>query len=161
MKNITIQNYKQLVSIRADIAFEEKVNRFVIMCVEHYAYSVNKSSSETYFIMKDSGVIKEIMDDYEDMHGMSTYSINEYIGKRLSLNSGNNSKKSNHVLAKTILITQTVELLVKKYNISILEARDRLYKSDVIRMLDDDGTGLYGESALYLMSLYEMYENNH
>ena len=62
-----------------------------------------------------------------------------------------------HVLSKTILITQTIELIAKKYKLSIEEARDRFYKSDVIRMLDDDSTGLYGESALYLLSLYEEY----
>lgn len=35
------------------------------------------------------------------------------------------------------------------------EARDRFYHSKVIELLDDDETGLYGESALYLLSLYE------
>lgn len=66
-----------------------------------------------------------------------------------------------HVLSKTILITQTVELIAKKYKLTIEEARDRFYKSDVVRMLDDDSTGLYGESALYLLSLYdECIKNN-
>lgn len=66
-----------------------------------------------------------------------------------------------HVLSKTILITQTVELIAKKYKLTIEEARDRFYKSDVVRMLDDDNTGLYGESALYLLSLYdECVKNN-
>ena len=60
-----------------------------------------------------------------------------------------------HVLSKTILITQTIELIAKKYKLSIEEARDKFYASDVIDLLDDDETGLYGESALYLLSLYE------
>ena len=60
-----------------------------------------------------------------------------------------------HVLAKTILISQTVELIAKEYKLSVEEARDRFYKSDVIDMLDDDETGLYGCSALYLFSLYK------
>ena len=60
-----------------------------------------------------------------------------------------------HVLSKTILISQTIELIAKKYKLSIEEARDRFYNSKVIKMLDDDETGLYGESALYLLSLYE------
>lgn len=60
-----------------------------------------------------------------------------------------------HVLAKTILISQTIELIAKKYKLSIEEARKRFYESDVVEMLDDDETGLYGESALYLLSLYE------
>ena len=60
-----------------------------------------------------------------------------------------------HVLSKTILISQTIELIAKKYKLSIEDARNRFYQSDVIEMLDDDETGLYGESALYLLSLYE------
>ena len=60
-----------------------------------------------------------------------------------------------HVLSKTILISQTIELIAKKYKLSIKEARDSFYNSKVIEMLDDDETGLYGESALYLLSLYE------
>lgn len=60
-----------------------------------------------------------------------------------------------HVLAKTILISQTIELIAKKYKLSIEEARKRFYESSVVEMLDDDETGLYGESALYLLSLYE------
>ena len=60
-----------------------------------------------------------------------------------------------HILSKTILISQTIELIAKKYKLTLEEARNRFYESDVIKMLDDDETGLYGESALYLLSLYE------
>ena len=63
-----------------------------------------------------------------------------------------------HVLSKTILISQAIELIAKKYKLSVEEARNKFYESDVIEMLDDDETGLYGESALYLLSLYEKYE---
>ena len=49
-------------------------------------------------------------------------------------------------------------LLSQSYKLSIEEARNRFYQSNVIEMLDDDETGLYGESALYLLSLYENYE---
>lgn len=61
----------------------------------------------------------------------------------------------NHVLSKYILIVQTVELIAKKYQLNIGEARDKFYSSSVIDKLDDDETCLYGESALYLLSLYE------
>ena len=60
-----------------------------------------------------------------------------------------------HIPSKIILISQTIELIAKKYKLNIKEARDRFYKSNVVKMLDDDETGLYGESALYLFSLYE------
>lgn len=65
-----------------------------------------------------------------------------------------------HVLSKTILISQTIELIAKKYKLTLEEARKRFYNSSVIDMLDDDETGLYGESALYLFSLYEKLTNN-
>ena len=60
-----------------------------------------------------------------------------------------------HVLSKTILISQTIELIAKKYKLTIEEARNKFYESNVVKLLDDDETGLYGESALYLLSLYE------
>ncbi len=60
-----------------------------------------------------------------------------------------------HVLAKTILISQTIELIANKYKLSIEEAREKFYQSNVINLLDDDETGLYGQSALYLLSLFE------
>ena len=65
-----------------------------------------------------------------------------------------------HVLSKTILISQTIELIAEQYKLSIKEARDRFYESNVVEMLDDDETGLYGESSLYLLSLYEKYMEN-
>ena len=128
------------------------------MCVEQYAVCINQSSSDTYYRLNETGIIKELEDDYEDMHGMSIYLVNEYIHKRL----GNVDQTVNgyeakigHVIPKTILISQTIELIANKYKLTIEEARNRFYKSNVIKMLDDDETGLYGESALYLLSLYE------
>ena len=60
-----------------------------------------------------------------------------------------------HVLAKTIIISKVVELIANKYKTSLSEARDRLYDSRIISLIDDDETGLYGESPLYVFSLYE------
>ena len=53
-----------------------------------------------------------------------------------------------HVLSKTILISQTIELIAKKYKLSITEARNRFYESDVIDLLDDDETGLLSSPFL-------------
>ena len=60
-----------------------------------------------------------------------------------------------HQIAKTILISKVIELIADKYKITISEARDRLYSSDLINLIDDDETGLYGESPLYVLSLFE------
>ena len=64
-----------------------------------------------------------------------------------------------HQSSKTILISKVIELITKKYNYSIHEARNIFYKSNVIKLIEDDETGLYGESPLYVFSLFEE-ENN-
>ena len=68
---------------RTNTALDKKINRFIVMCVEQYASSVNQSSGVIYNALQKAGIIDELKNDYEDMHGMSTYSLNEYIGKRL------------------------------------------------------------------------------
>ena len=60
-----------------------------------------------------------------------------------------------HILAKTLLITNVSELISNKYKISLDEARDRLYLSGVVSSIEDDETGLYGYSPLYIFSIYE------
>ncbi len=63
---------------------DKKINRFVIMCVEQYALSVNKPSSAIYKKMNKHGIINELEDDYEYLHGMSTIYLNDYIDSLLS-----------------------------------------------------------------------------
>lgn len=63
-----------------------------------------------------------------------------------------------HVLSKTILITKVIELIADHYKITLEEARNRFYKTNIINLIDDDTTGLYGESPLYVFSLYERSE---
>lgn len=60
-----------------------------------------------------------------------------------------------HTIVKTILITEVCELVSEKYKITLAEARDRVYLSGVVKLIEDDKTGLYGESALYIFSIYE------
>ena len=69
---------------RTNSVLDKKINRFIVMCVEQYASSVNRGSRAVYIELHKAGIIDELEDDYEDMHGMSTYSLNEYINKRLS-----------------------------------------------------------------------------
>ena len=68
---------------RTNSVLDKKINRFIVMCVEQYASSVNQGSGFVYNKLNKAGIIDELRDDYEDMHGMSTFSINEYINKRL------------------------------------------------------------------------------
>lgn len=64
-----------------------------------------------------------------------------------------------HVLAKIILITKVSELIAKEYKLPLDEARNRLYQSEIIDLIEDDETGLYGESPLYIFSLYKEFYN--
>lgn len=68
----------------ANRVLDKKINRFIVMCVEQYASSVNEGSGAVYHKLREEGIVQELTDDYEDMHGMSTYSLNEYIHKRLT-----------------------------------------------------------------------------
>ena len=60
-----------------------------------------------------------------------------------------------HLLTKTLIISDVIELIAKHYRVSIKEARNMLYESSVIGLIEDDETGLYGESPLYVFSLFE------
>lgn len=60
-----------------------------------------------------------------------------------------------HILSKSIIIVKVTEIIAEKYHISISDARNKLYSSELIKLIDDDETGLYGESPLYVFSLYE------
>ena len=68
---------------RLNTLLDKKINSFLIMCVEQYAHSMNRSSEEVYKEMSKKSIIKEMTDDYEDLHGMSTEYLNDYIGKML------------------------------------------------------------------------------
>ena len=102
--SISLDKQEEKTRIRAtriNTLLDKKINRFIIMCVEQYAASVNKSSGITYNKLNEAGIINELEEDYEDMHGMSTYSINEYINKRLDLNVMVKEIENNqHILSK-------------------------------------------------------------
>lgn len=68
---------------RTNTSLDKKINRFVIMCVEQYASSINSSSSVVYKKMSEKGIINDLIGDYEDLHGMSITYINEYIASLL------------------------------------------------------------------------------
>lgn len=64
-----------------------------------------------------------------------------------------------HLLAKTILISKLVELIAKGEGVSMAKARERFYGSEIAAMIDDDETGLYGQSPLQVYSLYRELSN--
>jgi len=69
---------------RINTSLDKKINRFIIMCVQEYVKNVNGDSGKIYKKMLEKGVIKFLHDDYEDLHGESTTTINQYIGLLLA-----------------------------------------------------------------------------
>lgn len=60
-----------------------------------------------------------------------------------------------HKLIKATLAVEIIKLTAEKYGVSQDKALDMFYKSKTAISLDDESTGLYGQSALYIFSLFE------
>lgn len=72
-------SYKRNRATRTNLKQDKKINRFVILCIEMYSKYKNRSSFDIYKILKSHNVLDMLSDDYEDLHGMSTEWLNEYI----------------------------------------------------------------------------------
>jgi hypothetical protein len=57
-------------------------------------------------------------------------------------------------MVKGLIIPEVVKLIAEKYKVGEMEALDMFYASAAAASLDDDETGLYGQSALYIFSLF-------
>ena len=68
---------------RINTKLDKKINRFLVMTIEQYADSIGSRSCDVYIRMKKKKLIDLIRDDYEDLHGMSTIYLNDYIGALL------------------------------------------------------------------------------
>lgn len=60
-----------------------------------------------------------------------------------------------HYLIRATIIPEIVKMIAEYNMISEQEALGAFYKSATGASLADDGTGLYGQSALYIWSLYQ------
>lgn len=140
---------------RTNTLLDKNINRFIVMCVEQFISFVNASGEMVYRDLLDRNLIKELEDDYEDLHGMSTVYINDYIHDLLNIDYLSKQEKApEHILAKALLITKLTEITSKEYGIRVGEAREKLYKSGIVNLIEDDETGLYGESPLHVFYLY-------
>ena len=67
----------------------------------------------------------------------------------------------NHATTRATLLPEIVRMISEKYHISEKEALDRFYTSAAGASFAYDETGLYGQSTLYIFSLFcEEYDNN-
>jgi hypothetical protein len=59
-----------------------------------------------------------------------------------------------HGLIKAAIIPEIIRLIAEKYSISEEQALDMFYTSATAASLADDETGLYGQSPLYIFSVF-------
>lgn len=63
----------------------------------------------------------------------------------------------NHALIKTLVVEDVIELIAKKYNLSLKDATKVYYSSNTSKMMSDDNLGMYGDSPLNVFSTFEKY----
>jgi hypothetical protein len=59
-----------------------------------------------------------------------------------------------HGLVKATITPEIIRLIEEKYSVHEDTALDMFYRSATAASLADDETGLYGQSALYIFSLF-------
>jgi hypothetical protein len=59
-----------------------------------------------------------------------------------------------HSLIKATIIPEVIRLIMEKYSVNEEKALDMFYTSAAAASLDDDETGLYGQSPLYIFSVF-------
>lgn len=61
---------------------------FKTFCIEFYAKHIGKTSPEVYAEFDKSGLLQELDDDYEDLHGMGMEALvqmfDEYLGRKIA-----------------------------------------------------------------------------
>lgn len=126
---------------------------FKAFCVEFYANHTGKTGPEVYAEFGKSGLLKELDDDYEDLHGMGMEALMQMFDEYLKAN-GAKSPKCEHHQIRALIIPEVARLIAKRFGISESEALSRFYKSATAQNLADEETGLYGQSALFISGQY-------
>jgi len=69
-------------------------------------------------------------------------------------------KNVGEIMSRTLynatVIPEIIELIAREYNLAEKEAMKLFYESFTAKALNSSETGLYGQSALYIYSLYKM-----
>lgn len=65
-----------------------------------------------------------------------------------------------HSLVKATIIPVVIKMIQEKYSLSEEEAFNEFYLSRTAKNLSDESTGLYGQSPLFIFSLFEEEKQN-
>lgn len=128
---------------------------FKTMCIEHYADHINKNGNEVFSLFHQKGLLSHLDADYDDLHGMSVQYLMHYFDDYLNIsNPIPSSQKIYHPEYYSIIVTEIVELIVDKFSVSEDKALEMFYSSITAKCLYDPECGLYGQSALYIFSVF-------
>ena len=127
---------------------------FTAFCVEFYANHVGKTGPEVYAEFEKSGLLRELDEDYEDLHGMGMEALMQMFDEYLGDGTKSGMPKCEHHQIRTLIIPEIAKLIAERFGISESEALDRFYKSATSQNLADEENGLYGQSALFIFGQY-------
>jgi hypothetical protein len=127
---------------------------FKAFCIEFYTNHTGKTGPEIYKEFERSGLLKELEDDYEDIHGMGMEALMQMFDEHLGEEEKSEMPKCEHHQVRTLIIPEVARLIAERFGISESEALDRFYKSATAQNLADEENGLYGQSALFIFGQY-------
>ena len=127
---------------------------FKAFCVEYYANHTGKTGPEVYDEFERSGLLNELENDYEDLHGMGMEALMQLFDERLGNEVKSEILKCEHHLIRATIIPEVARLIAERFGISEAEALDRFYKSATAQNLADEENGLYGQSALFIFGQF-------
>ena len=129
--------------------------RILAFTIELYAKHIEKPADVVYQKLQETELLEMLYTDYEDLHGMSPEYMNNYFdkcfGKQVK------EKPVGKAITKALIIAEVIELIAKKYIVNLKEATKMYYTSNTSKMMSDDNTAMYGDSALNVFSVFEQY----
>lgn len=124
---------------RINTVLDKEKNIFIVLSVQQYASAINKSSFDTYQMLSANRILNDLLDDYEDLHGMSSEWINDYINQLLDGKPlGEQKLLGKNTGIKVKIIVEVVGMIARKYSLPLDIAREVLYSSSVIDKIDEE-----------------------
>ena len=68
-----------------------------------------------------------------------------------------NITTSEYEYLKSLLTARIIQILVEENGMSMTDAFDKVYSSDIFKKLSDPATGLYLQSPRYIMSYLQLF----
>ena len=128
---------------------------FKVFCIEKYADRVKMPSNEVFRLFEKNGILQMLDQDYELIHGHGFEYIANDIDNILGLQPCKGVSIMPHGTIRAATLKSILPMIMEKENCDENEAIKRFYESHIGACYADDETGLYGQSALYVFSLYE------